>query len=163
MQESYHLAMKMFVLVAAVIACGPSSAEVRSAKTATYRADPAEVFRIAGEVAAETYKIGDVDAKQLEFITQPQWYNPEGGRESAGAGDFVQLVDRSILLSLIVEVSEAEDAVRVVVTPKTFQYLKGSPKPRELAPDDPNVPGWVTGRAESLQFEIHKRLQQFAR
>ena len=163
MRESYHLPMRMVVLVAAVIACGPSSAEVRSAKTATYRADPAEVFRIAAEVATETYKLGDIDEKQLEFITAPQWYNSEGGRQSAGAGDFVQLTDRSIQLALIVEVHNDESAVRVTVTPKTFQYLDGSPKPRELAPDDPNLPGWVTGRAESLQFEIHKRLQQFSR
>ena len=45
--------------------------------------------------------------------------------------------------------------------PKTFQHISGSPKPRELAPDDPNLPGWVQGRVETLYVEIHKSLQKY--
>jgi hypothetical protein len=146
-----------------VVACGPSSAEIKTAKTASYKAQPMEVLRIAMQTASETYKIGDANEEQLTFMTQPQWYSPEGGRESAGDQDFVQIRDHSIMLSLIVEVvAPAEDRVMVRVTPKTFQHVSGSPKPRELRPDDPNLPGWVTGRAEQLQLDIHKRLQQYA-
>jgi hypothetical protein len=43
------------------------------------------------------------------------------------------------------------------VTPITLQALAGSPKPRELKPDDPYLPPWVLGRADQLQFEIYDR------
>ena len=152
--------MRWMVMVM-VVACGASSAELKTAQTATYNADPHEVFRAAATVTAETYKIAETD--DLQLITVEQWYSPEGGRESTGAGDFVQLVDRSIRLQLVVEVdAPANDRVRVIVTPKTFQHLEGSPKPRELAPDDPNVPSWVHGRVDDLQLAIYKRLQQSA-
>ena len=37
--------------------------------------------------------------------------------------------------------------------------LSGSPKPRELKPDDPFLPPFVLGRADELQFEIYERAQ----
>ena len=96
----------------------------------------------------------------------PQWYTHEGGRQSAGAGDMVQIEGGSVRLSIVVEVVEVnslpEPTYAVKVTPKTFEALSGSPQPRELAPDDPNLPGWITGRVESLQVAIYKRAQQFA-
>lgn len=151
------------VLVAAIAACGPSSAEIRTAQTATYKTSPEVLFGIAEQTAQEDYKIGEVDEKQLMFATQPQWYSPEGGRQSVGAGDFVQLDDRSINLTLVVEVVEMDMGNQAVkVTPKTFQHLSGSPQPRELAADDPNLPGWVHGRADSLQLAIYEHAKQYA-
>ena len=133
------------------------------AKTTTYVGSPSEIFDIAEATTAQTYKIGEVQRSgPYALITAPQWYNPEGGRQSAGQGDFVQLVDRSILLQLLVEVvPTSENTIVVNVTPRTYQHLTGSPKPRELAPDDPNVPGWVLGRVDTLHHEIHKRLQKY--
>jgi hypothetical protein len=160
----------MFVAIAAVVACGPSSAEIKTARTSMYVGPPEAMFKTIIDTTAETYKIADAHrvgedelANEYELITEGQWYNPEGGRQSAGAGDFVQLVDRSIQLSLIVQLTQREgNRYLVTVTPKTFQHVSGSPKPRELAPDDPNLPGWVQGRVDTLQFEIHKRLQNYA-
>jgi hypothetical protein len=156
--------MKYLVLVAwiGVAACGPSAAEIRTAQTATYQTTAADMYNVALQTAAEDYKIGETDERQAVFATVPQWYSPEGGRQSAGAGDFVQIDDRSIELSLVVEVVELDDSrVTVKVTPVTMQHLSGSPKPRELAPDDPNLPGWVTGRAESLQLAIYNHAKQY--
>jgi hypothetical protein len=157
------------MVAAAVIACGPSAAELKTAKTAMYVGNAAEIFKLIVATTGETYKVADAQSHgeetevDYDLITQPQWYNPEGGRESAGGGDFVQLVDRSIQLSLIVTLTEPEPRrFLVTVTPKTFQHVSGSPKPRELSPDDPNLPGWVQGRVDSLYVEIHKRLQNYA-
>lgn len=142
-------------------ACGPSAAEIKMAKTAGYRGDPAELFAAIEEATAATYKIGEVERDQHALATVPQWYSPEGGRQSSGAGDYVQIGDRSVQVTLIVELVDTESRFVVTVTPKTFQHLSGSPQPRELAPDDPNLPGWVQGRVDSLQLEIHKRLQKY--
>jgi hypothetical protein len=157
--------MKCLVLVVLIaMACGPSSAEIKTAKTATYQTSRHEMFDIAVAAAVEDYKIMERDLESTTFATMPQWYNPEGGRESSGAGDTVQIVDRSVNLHFIVQIVELEDkTVAVSVEPKTFQHLSGSPKPRELKPDDPNLPSWVSGRAETLQLAIYNRAKQFAR
>lgn len=156
--------MKYLVLVAwiAVAACGPSSAEIRTAKTATYQTSLGEMFRLAIEAASEDYKIGQIDEATATFSTQAQWYSAEGGRQSSGAGDFVQIENGSVNVHFVVELVEmGEGRIAVNVTPKTFQHVGGSPQPRELTPDDPNLPGWVTGRTESLQLAIYNHAKQY--
>jgi hypothetical protein len=158
----------MAVVMAAAFACGPSAAELKAARMARYQGNAAELFDVIERTTAEDYKIGDTkraDENDASFalMTVPQWYNPEGGRESEGADGFVSLVDRSVQLAIIVQLAAAESGGYVVtVTPKTFQHISGSPKPRELAPDDPNLPGWVQGRVEELHLRIHKALRKYA-
>jgi hypothetical protein len=153
----------LLVMVAAVaVACGPSNAEVKVAKTTQYATQPATLYSIAMQVAARDYKIGETDPDGGRFSTEPQFYNPEGGRQSPSAGGYVGLSSGSILLSLIVEVLESERGHIVVITPKSFQVVAGSPKPRELAPDDPNLPGWVPGRVDSLAVAIYEAAKQHA-
>ncbi len=154
----------MLVSVLVMVGCGPSTAEIKTAKATTYVGDSAEIFNAVQQVVADTYKIGDTGQVDEGFrlITAEQWYSPEGGRQSAGGGDFVQLVDRSVLLQLIVDVVPTEsDRLVVQITPRTLQHISGSPKPRELAPDDPNLPGWVTGRVDQLHHDIYKGLQRY--
>lgn len=149
--------MRLVLLVVLAMACGPSTAQITAAKTATY-ASRDQIFEIAAKVAQENYKLGQVDLEGRRFVTEPQMYSPEGGRQSPGAGGFVHMSDRSVQLSLIVEVLPAQPrGAVVVITPKTFQVISGSPKPRELAPDDPNLPPWVLGRVDALAVAIHER------
>ena len=145
-----------------LVACGPSTQEVKTAKLARYSAPPPTLLDIALAVAKQDYKIGGVDQENARFETEPQMYSPEGGRQSPGAGGYTQFTDRSVLLSLVVEVLPTEGGHVVAVTPRTFQMIAGSPKPRELAPDDPNLPGWVQGRVDSLQVAIYNAAKQHA-
>lgn len=157
--------MKYLVLVALIsvaAACGPSSAELRTAKTATYHASLQEMFKLAIEAASEDYKIGQIDEQAAAFSTQEQWYSKEGGRQSIGAGDYVHIEGGSVNVHFIVRLTEMSDkSIVVTVTPKTFQHVGGSPQPRELKPDDPNLPGWVSGRTESLQLAIYNHAKQY--
>jgi hypothetical protein len=153
------LVVTVVAMAATLVACGPSAAEIKTAKSAGYAADATTLFAEIQAVTAETYKIAEVDDLNYVIVTVPQWYNPEGGRQSAGAGDVVQVVDRSVQVMMVVRLLGTEGNFMVEVMPKTFQYIAGSPKPRELKPDDPNLPGWVEGRVDSLHLEIHKRLQ----
>ena len=96
-------------------------------------------------------------------MTQPKWYGPEGDLESPGAGGYVQLRDRSVQVAFIVKVERFGGGdVAVTVTPRTFQEISGSPKPRELAPDDPNLPPWVHGRADQLALDIYNKAKPYA-
>ena len=154
--------MKWMLVLVLVVACGPSNAEIKTAKSTQYSASPQQLFDLAIQVAQRDYKIGEVEAEDGRFATAPQFYNAEGGRQSAGAGGYVQMGGGSILLQLFVEVLESERGHVVVVTPKTFQMVSGSPKPRELAPDDPNLPGWVSGRVDALAMAIYEAAKQHA-
>ena len=132
---------------------------------ASYTGEPPAMFKLVVDATAATYKLADAgqDGERFVLVTEPQWYNPEGGRQSTGAGDYVTIGEGSIRLELMVEMVPTESRrYMITVTPRTLQHLSGSPQPRELKPDDPNLPGWVTGRVDSLQLEIYKRLQEYA-
>jgi hypothetical protein len=157
------MTLKMLVLVLGLVACGPNSAEIKTAKTTTYQMAGTDLLQLAEQAAKEEYKIGAVNQPELSFITQPRFYGPEGDLQSPGAGNFVQMQDRTIQLAFIVQVTElAGGDSAVTVTPKTFQVISGSPKPRELAPDDPNLPGFVHGRADQLALDIYELAKSHA-
>jgi hypothetical protein len=154
----------MVVSVLMIAGCGPTMAEIKAAKKTTYVGDAEEIFAAVQQVVGETYKVFDVGRTEETFrlVTVEQWYSPEGARQSLGDGDFVQLVEGSVLLQMIVDVEPtASDRVIILVTPRTLQHVSGSPKPRELAPEDPNLPGWVTGRVDQLHHEVYKSLQRY--
>ncbi len=148
------------VIVVVAAACGPSSKQMRAAKLAEYSASSATMFDIALQVAQENYKPTDIDAPGRRFATEPQFYSAEGGRQSPGKDGFVQYSEGSVILSLAVEVVQVGRRSAVNVFPKTFQMVTGSPKPRELEPDDPNLPPWVLGRVDALAFAIYERARE---
>ncbi len=150
--------MKLLWVMVLVAACGASAAELKTAKTAWYKLPAHDLLAIAEDVASENYKIADVNESELTFMTAPRFYSPEGDLESPGAGGFVQMRDRSVEVAFIVQVVQLESGdCAVTVQPKTFQVISGSPKPRELAPDDPGLPPWVHGRADALSLAIYDR------
>lgn len=102
-------------------------------------------------------------ARECSRARRPRFDSPEDGRQSPGAGGYVAMNDRTIMLSMLVEIVPTEQGhFAVSVTPQTFQVRAGSPKPRELAPDDPSLPGWVSGRVDSLSVAIHEAAKQHA-
>ncbi len=149
------------VLALAISACGPSSGQIRAAKSAQYNAPAKSVLDVALQVAQRTYKIGAMDFETLMFATVPQWYTRDGGRispntDGSSNGDFVNAGGGDVQVTLFVKIRQVEGGeMLVVVTAKTYELISGSPQPRELAPDDPNLPPWVLGRIDSLSVEIH--------
>jgi hypothetical protein len=161
--------MRTWLLVA-IAACGPSNAEVKTAKTTAYNASIDDMIGVAKQAISEDYKVGGVNQGDCgagdgdctaEVITQERWYSAEGDLESAGAGDMVQVRNGSVMSQLIVALHRTgAHSVVVEVIPKTLQYV-GTPKPRELAPDDPGLPPFIHGRADNLAFAVYKLGQKF--
>ena len=144
-------------------ACAHSDAEIRTAKTAEYTAPPAQLYNVALDVAQHKYRIAASDPQHFDFWTEPRFYSPEGDLQSPGAGDTVHLDNHSVQVAFHVAiVATTPHSVALTVTPQTFQVLAGSPKPRELRPDDPYLPPFVLGRADELQYEIYDRARAFA-
>lgn len=146
-----------------LVGCGPSSGTIARAKTAEYRVSALDLFDLALAATQETYKIAATEPGNGRFATQPQFYSPEGGRQSPGADGFVSIDANSVRVHFLVEVLPTTfGKLAVSVTPVTYQVVSGSPKPRELAPDDPNLPPWIRGRVDSLAVAIYERAGQYA-
>ena len=153
----------LLALALALAACGPNAAEMKTAKTTTYKMKADDLLQLAADIAKPQYGIATVDMENHTFMTAPHYYGPEGDLESPGAGGFVHMPNHTVEVTFVVQVVEFGGGdVGVTVTPKTFQTIEGSPKPRELAPDDPNLPPFVLGRADQLALDIYSEAKPYA-
>lgn len=156
--------LRSLMLVAAIVlgavGCGASSAQVKTAKTAVYKLPAKSMLDVALQVAQQDYKIDGrtIDPAANTFMTEPQMYNKDGGRRSPSAGGYLdKLAQGDVLLRLEVKIRQVEsDTVYVEIVPHALQTVLDSPKPRELTPDDPNMPPWVHGRVDSLAVAIYE-------
>ena len=157
--------MRGAALLALILsACGPSTAQINTAKTAVYTGDANQIFELAEQGAGdEHYKVGDVDEGHLMFETIPRFYSPEGDLQSEGAGGYVRIDNHSVKVSFTVAVEKVDERqFAITVKPRTWQVIRGSPLMRELAPEDPSLPPWVHGRADGLQLAIYERTRGYA-
>lgn len=156
------------LMVIALVGCGPSTRQVKTAKTTVYKLPGKSMLDVALQVAQLDYKISPsgmaVDA--LKFVTDPQWYTPEGGRISrsqSATGEWVNAGGGDVNVQLVVAVRPiTDDTVVVEVTAHTLELIAGSPQPRELAIDDPNLPPWIHGRVDTLAYSIYEHAKQYA-
>lgn len=158
----------VMVSVVVILGCGgPSAQQVRTAKLAEYNAQTNQLLDVAMQVAQDKYKVdpGTVDP-QGRFSTFPQWYSSEGmrrGTANEGNGDYVvNAMGGDIQLALEVQVVPGPAGrSQIAVIPHTMQLVAGSPQPRSLGPDDPNLPGWVKGRVDQLAVDIYNAAKQY--
>jgi hypothetical protein len=146
----------IFLAAAFVVACGPSTKQVKSAQTARYKASVETIFTIAEETAKESHAIKESDAARGAFITEAKWYTPEGGVENAGV-EAQKLADNSLQIAMLVRVVPDGDAVKVEVVPLVMRYRLGQTQLEKVEAEDASLPGWVGGKAEALQLSIHEK------
>ncbi len=163
-----RVALSLFLLLC--VSCGPSSGQIKTAKIAVYTAAPNQILDIAVQVAQRTYKVKDIDPAKGVFITEGQWYTPEGGRigtTDEGNGDYVNAGGGDVRVAFEVRLvpvdPDATNRFSVVIEQHTFQLVSGSPQPRELLTDDPNLPPWVKGRVDSLALDIYEAAKPLVR
>ena len=85
------------------------------------------------------------------------------GTANEGNGDYVvNARGGDIQLSIeVVVVAGPAGRAQVAVVSHTHQLVAGSPQPRELGPDDPNLPGWVKGRVDQLAVDVYNAAKQY--
>ena len=62
----------------ALFACGPSSGELKSAKTARYKGDKVAMFNAVKEATEAKYQLQKSDENAMGMQTTGRWYTPEG-------------------------------------------------------------------------------------
>ncbi|MEJ7598576.1 MAG: hypothetical protein WKG01_11765 [Kofleriaceae bacterium] len=147
--------------VAVVVACGPSGKDMAGAKTAHYRGDQLVLFAAARSATEAKYKLATSDETTLRVVTEGRWYSPEGLGLTATMDNLGNVPDRSIFLSLALQLMAADAGFVIAVSPTILRYHEGRPNPDKLASDDPSLPGWVTGRVDQLQLAVHEALRSY--
>jgi len=151
-----------FLVLALLVSCGASSAEVKTARDAKYKGAPATLFATMKAATEATYKILGSDEATLVLKTEPRWYTPEGQADTARGGNVARLQDNSINLSFVVALVTDDDTYRVNVEPIILRHSTLTANPEKLQLGNPLVPGWVNGKVESLQLDLYGRLKGYA-
>jgi len=157
---------KIIVLALALAAsCGPSSAELKTARDTTYKGPPAALF--AGAKAAidtQHYKIKLEDPDGLKLVTEPIWYTPDGTADIGSVGNNIsQYQQDSINLGFVVELPKSgADSYKLSVTRIVLRKHGLSSNPETMDPEDPAVPPWVAGKGSTLEIALHDALKAYA-
>jgi len=144
-----------------LFACGPSSGELKSAKTARYKGDKLALFNATKDATQAKYQLQKSDENALGMQTTGRWYTPEGLAASERADDMRDVPDNSLNIALVVTLVPDGDAYVVQVKPLMMRYHAGTPKPEPIQEGDPSVPGWATGKVDQLALSIHEALKQY--
>jgi hypothetical protein len=148
--------------LAALVACGPSSKEVATAKSARYQGDKLELFANVKAATEAKYKLTKSDETSLGLQTEPRWFSPEGlAVTPRGENDMRDVPDKSVRIALVVTMLPDGNNWVVKVTPMLERWNTGIPKPEPLKEGDASLPGWVEGKVDELAMAIHTQLAKF--
>lgn len=152
---------RLFVsLAAALAACGPSSSEIKQAKTARYTCEFDQIFKTVIEVVKEeTPPLGETDPERGVVMSDFRWHSSSGMRKESGATDVVQ-GDLGFVLVVALVKDDAGFGIRTF--PRVFSQAPDTPRGREMSRDDANWPGWAEGKADKVQIGIHEKLSSCA-
>lgn len=149
------------LLTILAVACGPSSKEVATAKSARYQGDKLTLFATTKATVESKYKLVKSDETTLGMQTEARWFSPEGLAQTPRGDDMRDVQDKSINIALVVTLLPDGDAWIVKVTPIMARYNQGIPKPEPVKENDASLPGWVEGKVDQLALDIHKSLAQY--
>ena len=146
----------LFALTAFLMACGPSSSEIKAAKTARYTCEYERIFQTAVEVVKEeTPPLGETIPEKGYVASDFRWHSSSGMRKESGATQ----VDAGDV-GFLVEVAIRKDATGFFIQaiPRVFSQSPDTPRGREMSHDDANWPPWADGKADKVSLGIHEKL-----
>lgn len=154
-----------FTLLAGLVlvACGPSAAQVKTARTATYNTTASVTFQAAvSALKANDYKLAAADpvTGQAESVTR--WYEEDGTFVAKNSDDEVVQKDKMIALTMHVAVVPAGGGFRVEVTPHATQLRSGYSALVPLTEHDAPMTSWIAGKVDNLYVTIYDTLKKDA-
>lgn len=157
-----HFIFCSLLALGGVVACGPSSGQVKTARDASYRTDADTVFRAVVQQVSKKYKVINADAAQGMLRTEDRWYEKDGTYEDKKANDGVIGEDGTIVMHYLVKLAGGPSEYKVEVIPMVAQVRNGYAAPVKLKPDDIAMPGWVIGKTDDLYLSIYESLKLYA-
>ena len=164
-QQLVRVVAVVVALVSSVVAvsCGPSATQVKTAREARYKGDPATLYAAVSAATERRHKLAASDEAALVLRTEGRWYTPEGQVDTAPGNNLARLQQNSINFSVLVRLVKGDtDSYTVSIEPIALRMSGPSSRPEPLDMKDPSVPGWVHGKVDALQLDIHERLKPYA-
>jgi len=155
--------MVVFALLAgfALVACGPSSGQIKTAREARYHATASETFQAAvAALASNDYKVAAADPVAGRARTVQRWYEYDGTFVNTDSDGNVVTKDRMIALTLEVAVVADGDTFRVEVTPIAAQFRDGYSALAQLKPDDTAMSSWIAGKVDNVYLAVYEGLKK---
>ncbi len=154
-----------FLLAAfALVACGPSSAQIKTARTARYHTTASAAFQ-AGVAALKDndYKIQQVDPVAGRAITEVKWYEVDGTSMSRDSEGRPQMTSAGgIMFAVEIAVLPDADTFYVQVTPHVQQMKAGYSAPFDIKEGSGEMPGWVAGKLDNVYLSVYAALKKDA-
>ena len=147
----------LVLLLAVAGACGPSSAEIKRARTAHYSCSADQVFAaVVKEVQAKQPPVASADQRVGVVSSQLRWHSASGLRKKAGAA---VVGPGDLSFGVIVAIEKRARGLFVNAQPALFTHVVGSPRGERLTPSDADWPEWADVKVSNLLVGIHKRLK----
>jgi hypothetical protein len=173
--------MRALVVLAwfvAIGSCGPSTRDVALAKTARFKADKLVLFEAAKLVTERKHKIYQSDETELTIHTRARWFTPSGlGSQWTDPGDVIAMgrgntnplanpgrlaiPDKSLNISMVIRLLPEANNWIVYIETKIFRFNAGMPNLEKVDPKRIDLPGWATGKANQLAYEIYRALRRY--
>lgn len=154
-----------FTIVAALalVACGPSAAQVKAARTAQYHASASIVFQAAvGGLKDNKHEVDQADPSSGVALTKGRWFESDGNFVSKDADSKPMVRDGDVVVAFEVAVVAEGQDFRVDVIPHVQQLRSGYSALFEIKVGDPQMPGFISGLVDSIYLSIHGRLKNVA-
>ncbi|MEZ4398622.1 MAG: hypothetical protein R3B06_01290 [Kofleriaceae bacterium] len=152
-----------FVAIFAMVACGPSAAQIKTARTAQYNTTASAAFQ-AGVAAlpANGFKIDQADPVAGRALSQARWFERDGTSAAKDANGNPRVADGAVVVAFEIGVVSEGSTVSVKVVPHVQQHRDGLSATVPLAEDDPSMPGWIHGMLDNIYLDIYNKLKASA-
>ncbi|MBL8621483.1 MAG: hypothetical protein JNK64_09275 [Myxococcales bacterium] len=143
-------------MVAALVGCGPSAAQVHAARSAQYRASPAVLLDATiAALRAHRYVIAGVDPVAGTVQTEPIWFSNMGTKRRSGR---VRAVDRDVRFAIRARVEpRAEGTFGITLEAIAARAHSGLHELVPIDPQDADVPSWFGPRLDDVYLDVYAR------
>jgi hypothetical protein len=150
--------------VFALVACGPSAAQIKTARDGRYRASASEVFqRTVAALKDNGHKVKAADPVAGKAVTEEKFYEVDGTTMSRDSdGRPLMTSAGAIILMLEATVVPDGDVFKVDVTPRVLRMREGYAAAIPIEPGNPEMPGWVVGIVDNVYVSVHSSLKASA-
>ena len=147
--------------VIGIAGCGPSSAEVKEARSARYTCEYGDVFKAAAETVKELAPpLGTANPEDGIIASDFRWHSSTGMRKEAGSA---MIGEGDVGFQVELAIREAEGGgFTIDALPRIFAQDTGSPRGQELTRDHADWPEWADGKVDNIMIKIRERLSRCA-
>lgn len=154
------LLISIAAAVAWSVGCGPSAAEVKTARQAQYSCDGAEVFKAMVDTVNDLQPpVAFANPEQGVVISDYRWHSASGSRKQKGAA---VVGEGDLAFAVGLGIGKGELGWFVQGEPQILSHVVGSPRGKELSRTDANWPEWADAKVDKVMVALYKRLERCA-